>query len=414
MRTRAVAFTVLLIIGALVPLGASPVLGAPGSEPSSSFLAAGWAAVDPVTGVEHFRNVIASGPRRGTALLEVSVTEFGPTACPGGEDGIRWVDGGGSGTGVISLRPNLKAVSLRGRADLTTTTWVFCGESGEQDTTHVGWVDVSVDLVGVGPRWREASGGSAGFASVFNNHWRSWAFGRNGQGSFTIAGVQRPALFGDFGLVSSQTHVDPGLESSLRPALFGRSLVGVSRPLLAQGSDVGSMLRGEAIWERGTEDGYEGVYLGADKIRGEGTELFYASYATQAITCSDGSTSFVETVGAGQAPGALTTKGHLAKAQAHGTLDIAEVTTDFCTGESTMTVTPAVSVALQLTASGRTFRGHDWALRHVPAQSQDRYRVAMTAREAAGSITIGTHRFAPTSWGRIMRTTWQSHASVPR
>jgi hypothetical protein len=380
-RELVVAVAVVLAGAVLWPASAA----AAGGPKREVFAAGGWSQTDQAAGTDDTRTVIASGPDGGVATIEYATRQARRITCDDGSIGGRFTDGLGLGSGVLTIDRNLSHATLEGTVDLTTETWSTCGDEGtivEQQAD----LPLSLTLTGTGKHWRERTGGTQRSPSAYNFASRFSSRGREATGTLAAGSESHATEFGDFGVGISRTH-----EST--PAAGATPLSPAMRALLA-GLDVGAMLRAEAIWEQSEGETYEGVYLGADRIRRGDTTLYYQSYAT------------VEPVGSGSGPGQLDINTSLRSGTAAGTIDVTVETLDGCTGASSSTNLQGISVSLSVTATGPLAASTEWEGIHVPSERHDWSWVGARAREGDASITVGDD-VRESTWARLFANSWR-------
>jgi hypothetical protein len=391
---RELVVTVVVVLAAAVLWPASAA-GAGGPK-REVFAAGGWSETDQAAGTDDTRTVIASGPDGGVATIEYVTRQARRISCDDGSIGGRFTEGLGLGSGVLTIDRDLSHATLEGTVDLTTETWSSCG--GDSSIVEQTDVPLSLALTGTGKHWRERTGSTQRSPSAYNLASRWSSRGRQATGTLAAGGESHATEFGDFGVGISRTHEStPGAVATPLSSAVGA---------LPAGLDVGALLRAEAIWEHSDGETYEGVYLGADRIRRGDTTLYYQSYAVRPIDCGDGTTATVETAGSGSGPGQLDMNNSLRSGTASGTIDVTVETMDGCTGASSSTTLEGVTVSLSVTGTGPLVAGTQWEGIHVPSERHERSWIGARAREGDASITVGDDVRGST-WARLFANSWR-------
>ncbi len=398
MRTPAWLAATVLVAAVLQPDPA----GAPVAE---HFASAGWSATDASTGALHVAWIITSGTSGEETNFEVSGSDTTPITCASGEPGERWVESGGGGRGVLTVRASLKGATFSGIADIDRTTYTFCDPMPEPTVEHESAVPVAFELTAVGTRWRDLERHSRRVPSESNLMWGSRAFGRAATGTLTIGDHRVATTFGDLGRVSATSHESwHEMESAVHANVWLRP----HEPLSASTSaDTGSLLRAEGQADRFDDDSYEGTYVGADRQR-RSTIVYAASYRAETVVCPDGFMAMNETYRYGEGPGKLSVGGSFRSATVTARLDLSVTRVDGCTGDVTVDEEVSVPVRLDLRASGRKMTMTDRDGRLEPGAQVRHDSIVWAARPASGTVRLGPSDEV-TGWAHIGRLRWQLH-----
>ncbi|MFD1504844.1 hypothetical protein FE374_11450 [Georgenia yuyongxinii] len=318
----------------------------------------------------------------GATSVNVFLSRGSEDECPdGGPVSSSTITTGGDATlpGPVTLDINrrLRTAHADAVVDLQMVTTEGCGTP--EVSTPVPAQHVSIDVTGTSVRFRTGVTGSVSSGADVSRS-SSVDLSRDGFGSATVGevgAVEESAAFLRYAEQRTFTRGTPPTEPPANVAPAGGTGA-EGRFTLVEGpeGEIGTVTHDVILTATVSAPPERAETITADVIE------------TTVVACPDGRTLEEEVTLRGDGPGTVDIPGDLARASAHGTLDLARTRVDACTGEETSAVVPT-PVALALDGTGPAVRVEDTRFQVVPRQGRTFTRNAYTARDAAGQLTVG-------------------------